>query len=268
MPDDREQVDAEAIRIERDLSRCLGSVTVDQGAVLMGDGRQFPDGLKRSGLVVGGHHRDDRPLAGSRRGLGVPEQLLEERGLDKAVRPHRQDRDTGAVMSRKSLARGLNRTSHNGVRPVCAWTVVRYRRAGLAASTRAKEQPAHSGIALPPGVSRSRRWSWFRENRGRHRLFRAGRLRVVGLLLILVGAAMWLLSLLLALPPIFVGLWVWSREFQWHTGCSARSCGRAGSLWSRVKSRPVRWAAITLGGVGVACAGYWAWGHYGLVGMR
>jgi hypothetical protein len=28
----------------------------------------------------------------------------------------------------------------------------------------------------------------------------------------------------------------------------------------------VRWAVITVGGVGVACAGYWAWGHYGLVG--
>ena len=133
-------------------------------------------------------------------------------------------------------------------------------------SKRADDQPARSGIALPPGVSRSRRWSWFRENSGRHRLFRAG-VFVVGLLLILVGAAMWLLSLLLAVPPVFVGLWVWSREFQWAHRLFRAFLRRAGSLWSRVKSRPVRWAAITLGGVSVACAGYWAWGHYGLVGM-
>src|SRR3712207_8576722 len=36
-----------------------------------------------------------------------------------------------------------------------------------------------------------------------------------GLLLILVGAAMWLVSALLAAPPAFAGLWVWSREFHW-----------------------------------------------------
>jgi hypothetical protein len=132
-------------------------------------------------------------------------------------------------------------------------------------SKRADDQPAQSGFALPPGVSRSRRWSWFRENRGRHRLFRAG-VFVVGLLLILVGAAMWLLSLLLALPLVFLGLWVWSREFYWAHRLFGAFLRRARSLWSRVKSRPVRWAVITVGGVGVACAGYWAWGHYGLLG--
>jgi hypothetical protein len=134
------------------------------------------------------------------------------------------------------------------------------------ASTRAEEQPARSGIVLPPGVSRSRWWSWFRENRGRHRLFRAG-VFVVGLLLILVGAAMWLLSALLALPPVFVGLWLWSREFHWGHRLFTAFLRRAWSLWSRVRARPTRWAFITLGGVGVACAAYWAWGHYGLVGM-
>jgi hypothetical protein len=134
------------------------------------------------------------------------------------------------------------------------------------ASTRAEEQPARSGIALPPGVSRSRWWSWFRENRGRHRLFRVG-VFVVGLILVLVGGAMWLVSLLLAVPPVFVGLWVWSREFHWGHRLFRSFLRRAASLWSRVRSRPVRWAVITLGGVGVACAGYWAWLHYGLVGM-
>jgi len=115
-------------------------------------------------------------------------------------------------------------------------------------------------------VSRSRWWSWFRENRGRHRLFRVG-VFVVGLILVLVGAAMWLVSLLLAVPPVFVGLWVWSREFHWGHRLFRSFLRRAASLWSRVRSRPVRWAVITLGGVGVGCAGYWAWVHYGLVGM-
>lgn len=134
------------------------------------------------------------------------------------------------------------------------------------ASTRVDEKPARSGIFLPPGASRSQRWSWFRENRGRHRLFRVG-VFVVGLLMTLVGAAMWLFSLLLAVPPIFAGLWVWSREFLWGHRLFSAFLRRGTALWSRVKSRPVRWAAITLGGVGVAGAGYWAWGHYGLWGM-
>jgi hypothetical protein len=134
------------------------------------------------------------------------------------------------------------------------------------ASTQAEDEPARSGIALPPGVSRSQWWSWFRENRGRHRLFRVG-VFVVGLALILVGAAMWLLSLLLAVPPVFVGLWVWSREFSWAHRLFGAFLRRAWSLWSRVKKRPVRWALITLGGVSLAGAGYWAWGHYGLVGV-
>jgi hypothetical protein len=134
------------------------------------------------------------------------------------------------------------------------------------ASTRAEEKPARSGITLPPGVSRSRLWSWFRENKSRHRLFRAG-VFVVGLILVLAGAAMWLLSMLLAVPPVLVGLWVWSREFHWGHRLYRAFLRRAWSLWSRVRSRPVRWAVATLGGVGLAWAGYWAWGHYGLMGL-
>ena len=77
-------------------------------------------------------------------------------------------------------------------------------------------RPAGSGIVVRPGgcASRSGRWTWLREERGRHLLFRAG-VSLVGLLLILAGAAMCLLSALLAIPPVFLGVWVWSREFHW-----------------------------------------------------
>jgi hypothetical protein len=134
------------------------------------------------------------------------------------------------------------------------------------ASTRSEEPPAPSGIALPPGVSRSRRWNWFRDNRSRHRLFRAG-VFVIGLLLILVGAGLWLFSVFLSLPPVFVGLWLWSREFHWAHRLFRVFLRSARKLWSGVKSHPVRWAGLTLGGVCVAWAGYWALGHYGLLGM-
>ena len=131
-------------------------------------------------------------------------------------------------------------------------------------SRAAAERPARSGIVLPPGTtSRSRCWSWCRENRSRHRLLRVG-VFVVGLLLILLGAAMWLFSALLSAPPVFVGLWLWSREFHWGHRLFKAFLRRARSLASRMKARPMRWAVITVAGVGVAWAVYWAWGHYGL----
>ena len=131
-------------------------------------------------------------------------------------------------------------------------------------STAAEERPARSGIALPPGTtSRSRWWCWCRETERRHRLLRVG-VFVVGLLLILVGVVMWLVSALLAVPPVFVGLWLWSREFHWGHRLFKAFLGRARSLSSRVKARPMRWAVVTVAGVGVAWALYWVWGHYGL----
>jgi hypothetical protein len=130
------------------------------------------------------------------------------------------------------------------------------------ASSRAEEPPAGSGIALPPGVSRSTWWTWCRATRGRHHVFRAG-VFVLGLLLILVGATMWLASVLLAAPLMFVGLWVWSREFHWGHRLLRGFLRRAARLWSRVRASPVRWSFMTVCGVAVAWAGYWAWGQYG-----
>lgn len=133
-------------------------------------------------------------------------------------------------------------------------------------STRADEEPAGSGIVLPPGVSRTRWWTWFRANRGRHRAFRVG-VFVVGLVLTLGGAAMWLVSSLLAALPVLLGLWVWSREFHWGHRLYGASLRQGRAMWSRVRLRPVRWALITVAGFGAAWAGYWAWGQYGLPGV-
>jgi hypothetical protein len=134
------------------------------------------------------------------------------------------------------------------------------------ASTRADQPPARSGIVLPPGVSRSKRWSWFRENLTRHRIFRVG-IFIAGTLLVVVGAGMWLLSALLAAPPALAGLWLLSREFHWGHRLFRALLRRAESLWSRAKARPLRWVTITIVGLAVAAAGYWACGHYGIVGM-
>jgi hypothetical protein len=134
------------------------------------------------------------------------------------------------------------------------------------ASTRAEQEPAPSGIHLPPGVNWSRGCRWFREHRSRHRVLRVG-VFALGLLLVLAGAAAWLVSALLSLPAVFLGLWVWSREFHWGHRLFTAFSRSASSLWSRAKARPVRWALITVGGVVVAWGAYWALGHFRLLGL-
>ena len=129
-------------------------------------------------------------------------------------------------------------------------------------STKTRPRPDPSGFTRPVGASRSGWLSWFRDRQHRHAMWRAG-VFVVGLLLILVGAAMWLVSALLAAPPAFAGLWVWSREFHWGHRLFRWFLRRARSLWSRARERPMRWGLITLGGIGAAGAAYWAWGRYG-----
>ena len=129
-------------------------------------------------------------------------------------------------------------------------------------STSTGDQPAPSGIVLPPGASRKRKSSWFRETRNRHTVFRAG-VFIAGLLLVLTGAAMWLVSALLSAPPVFIGLWMWSREFHWGHRLFKAFLHKTRSLWSRAKARPLRWAIITVGGIGLAWAAYWAVRHYG-----
>ena len=57
---DGEQVDAQIVNIHRDLADRLGGVGVDERAALLGHGRQFPDRLDRSGLVVGVHDGDEK----------------------------------------------------------------------------------------------------------------------------------------------------------------------------------------------------------------
>jgi len=107
--------------------------------------------------------------------------------------------------------------------------------------------------------------TWFHWNRSRHRVLRVG-VFCFGLILILLGGALWLVSMLFAAPLMFAGLWVWSREFHWGHRLFTGFLKRLRALWSRVRARPVRWTVITVCGIASAAAAYWAWGHFGLPG--
>ena len=128
-------------------------------------------------------------------------------------------------------------------------------------STRTRAQLQPSGFTLPPGGRQARWCAWFRSERNRHRWFRAG-VFVVGLILLLAGAAMWLVSVLLAAPLVLAGSWVWSRDFHWGHRLFHGILDRLRSMWSRARARPVRWGLMTLAGVASAWAGSWGWQQY------
>lgn len=132
------------------------------------------------------------------------------------------------------------------------------------ASSRVEEPPAPSGISLPLGVNRAR--GWFRATRARHRLYRVG-VFLAGVVLTVVGATMWLISTVLSLPAVFLGLWVWSREFHWGHRLFTWFMRRARDMWCRVQAHPLRWTVYTVAGVASAWLAYWAWVQHGLPGM-
>lgn len=92
-----------------------------------------------------------------------------------------------------------------------------------------------------------------------------GAVFVVGLLLVLAGSAMWAFSILLTLPPVYAGVWIWSTEFAWGRWLLDAVKGRARRLWSRVRAHPLRWVALTAAGACGAAATHAAVGRFDLM---
>ena len=72
---------------------------------------------------------------------------------------------------------------------------------------------------------------------------------VVGLLFVLLGVALIALPGPLTIPPILLGVYVWSTEFAWADRLLERAKRSAEEAWEQAKRRPVASAAVTLGGL-------------------
>lgn len=82
---------------------------------------------------------------------------------------------------------------------------------------------------------------------------------MLGSVLTVLGAAAWLLSVLLSAPLLLAGLWVWAREFHWAHRLLGHCHLWCGSLWERVRERPVRWGLMTVVSLGSTTTAYWWW---------
>ena len=88
---------------------------------------------------------------------------------------------------------------------------------------------------------------------------------MVGLVVIVGGAALWLFSTLLTTPVIFAGLWIWSWEFVWAKRMLHNFRIWLTRFWRRVKRRPKRWTVVTALGILSGAAVWWGMFQFGLI---
>jgi hypothetical protein len=80
---------------------------------------------------------------------------------------------------------------------------------------------------------------------------------LLGLLFVLLGLALAALPGPLTIPPILLGVWIWSSEFAWADRLLERARRSAQEAWERAKRRPVLSSLVTGSGlVGLAAAIY------------
>jgi uncharacterized membrane protein YbaN (DUF454 family) len=71
----------------------------------------------------------------------------------------------------------------------------------------------------------------------------------VGFFFILLGVILAALPGPLTIPPILLGLWIWSREFAWADRLLERAKRSAREAWANARERPVTSAFVTLSGL-------------------
>jgi Putative transmembrane protein (PGPGW) len=99
---------------------------------------------------------------------------------------------------------------------------------------------------------------------GLAQLWRVG-VFAAGLLCVAIGLALAVLPGPLTIPPVLLGLWVWSTEFDWARRFFLTFRSKARATWRHVKQHPLSSALVTMAGlVGVAVV-VWAVGHFALV---
>ncbi|MBC7374432.1 MAG: hypothetical protein H7323_10635 [Frankiales bacterium] len=88
---------------------------------------------------------------------------------------------------------------------------------------------------------------------------------VVGLLFILLGFVLIVAPGPLTIPPILVGLYIWSTEFAWADRLLDRAKSSAREAWANAKAKPVTSALVTGSGLIALAVGLFLASKYELV---
>ena len=88
---------------------------------------------------------------------------------------------------------------------------------------------------------------------------------VLGLLFILLGLALAALPGPLTIPPILLGVWIWSSEFAWADRLFERAKRSAQEAWENAKRRPVVSGLVTASGLVAAGVAFYLVSRYELI---
>ena len=88
---------------------------------------------------------------------------------------------------------------------------------------------------------------------------------VAGLLLILLGLVLIVLPGPLTIPPILLGVWLWSREFEFARRWLRPVKKQGAAAWEAAQERPVHTALVTVLGLVGAAFLIWAALRYDLL---
>jgi uncharacterized membrane protein YbaN (DUF454 family) len=88
---------------------------------------------------------------------------------------------------------------------------------------------------------------------------------VAGLLLILTGVVLIVLPGPLTIPPILLGLWLWSREFEFARRWLRPMRHKGEVAWAQAKAKPVHTGVVTVLGLAGAVVVVWAVVRFDLV---
>ena len=88
---------------------------------------------------------------------------------------------------------------------------------------------------------------------------------ISGLFFILLGLALAALPGPLTIPPILLGLYIWSTEFAWADRLLDRAKASGMEAWERAKRKPVLTALVTISGLVAFGIGLWLTYRYDLI---
>ena len=88
---------------------------------------------------------------------------------------------------------------------------------------------------------------------------------IAGLLLIIIGLVLIVLPGPLTIPPILLGVWLWSLEFEFARRWLRPIKAKGGVAWEQARAKPIRTTVVTVLGLVGAAVVIWAALRYDLI---
>ena len=123
---------------------------------------------------------------------------------------------------------------------------------------------ATDGLGEPARVPRHGWRDRVRSRPGLREAYRVG-IFAAGLLCIAAGLALAVLPGPLTIPPVLLGLWIWSTEFRFAQRFFDTFKDKARDAWAHAKARPITSACVTGAGLLAAAVALWAMSYFDLI---